>query len=299
MQTPPSSPRFPVLAVILIIATGLILSGMDATAKYLSLKVPFLMVVWGRYFFHTVVTFSAFSLRTRSLRFLKARRPWLQFFRAGALFLATSTMYLAITRMQLGDATSIQFLAPVLVTALSGLVLGEHVGPRRWAAVGFGFVGVLLVARPGSGILGWAALLPLATAMLLAIYMILTKVISSRDDSAATNFYSTALGALVLSLAIPFFWVTPTLSQWGLMVLMGSAGALGHFLMIKAFFSAEASVLAPFTYSQVVGAIIWGLFVFGDVPSGWTLAGACVVSGSGLYVWYRESRLKRQDAPLH
>ena len=299
MQTTASPSRFPVLAVSLIITTGLLLSGMDATAKYLSLEVPFLMVVWGRYFFHTVLTFSAFSIRTGSLRFLKARRPWLQFFRAGSLFLATTTMYLAITRMQLGDATSIQFLAPVLVTALSGLVLGEHVGPRRWAAVVFGFIGVLLVARPGSGVLGWTALLPLLTAMLLAVYMIMTKVISSRDDTAATNCYSTALGALIQSLVVPFFWQTPTLYQWGLMILMGSAGAIGHFLMIKAFFSAEASVLAPFTYAQVVGAILWGLLVFGDVPSGWTLAGACVVSGSGLYVWYRETRLKRKTAALH
>lgn len=206
MQIPEQPTRAPAIAIILLIATGLTLSGMDATAKYLSLEIPVLMVVWGRYFFHTALNFTLFTVRTRSFSFLKARRPVFQFFRAASLFLATSAMYLALTRMQLGDATSIQFLAPVLVTALSGLVLGEHVGPRRWAAVVFGFIGVLLVARPGSGVLGWAALLPLFTATMLAVYMLMTKMISGKDDPAATTFYSTALGALVLTIAVPFFW---------------------------------------------------------------------------------------------
>ena len=118
------------------------------------------MVIWGRYFFHTVLTFSLYAGRTRSLAFLRTRRPGLQFIRAGALFGATGFMYTAITRMQLADASSIQFLAPVLVTAFSILVLGERVGPRRWMAVVFGFIGVLLVARPGSGVLGWTATRP-------------------------------------------------------------------------------------------------------------------------------------------
>ena len=162
--------NFPALAVALIIATGTVLAGMDAFAKFLALEVPVIMVLWGRYFFHTVITFGYYGTSTRSLEFLRARRPGLQLIRAAALFGATFFMYVAITRMPLGDAAAIQFLAPVLVTALSGLLLGEHVGPRRWMAVVCGFLGVLLVARPGSGVLGWNALLPLATAVLLAIF---------------------------------------------------------------------------------------------------------------------------------
>lgn len=284
-----SSPAF---AIVLILITGLVLSGMDATAKYLSLNVSVVMILWGRYFFHTVLTFSIYAGKTRSFDFLRARRPGLQLIRAGALFGATCTMYVAITKMQLADASAIQFLAPVLVTALSGLVLGEHVGPRRWAAVVCGFIGVLLVARPGSGVLGWAALLPLMTAGLLAVYMMMTRVIRTKDSPAATTFYSTALGALVLSLIVPFQWQALSPLNWGLMVTMGTAGAIGHFMLVKAFHSAEASMLAPFTYSQVVGSILWGLLVFTDIPSPWTLAGAGVVVGSGLYVWYRESRIK-------
>ncbi|NQU57476.1 MAG: DMT family transporter [Rhodospirillales bacterium] len=293
MQSSDSPQNFPALAIALILLTGTVLAGMDATAKYLALEVPIAMVIWGRYFFHTAITFTIYAGRTRSLNFLRARRPGLQLIRAAALFGATSAMYVAITRMQLGDASAIQFLAPVLVTALSGLVLGEHVGPRRWAAVLFGFIGVLIVARPGSGVLGWTALLPLLTAVLLAIYMLMTRIIRGKDDAATTTFYSTALGAFVLSALVPFYWQTLTPAQWGLMATMGAAGAIGHFMLVRAFFSAEASMLAPFTYAQVVAAIVWGLLIFGDIPSGWTICGALVVSGSGLYVWYRESRLRR------
>ena len=289
---------FPAVAVALIVATGFALAGMDALAKFLALEVPIIMVLWGRYFFHTVITFSAYSAKTRSLGFLRARRPGLQFIRAAALFGATFFMYLAIMRMPLGDAAAIQFLAPVLVTAFSGLLLGEHVGPRRWMAVGFGFVGVLLVARPGSGVLGWNALLPLATAVLLAIYMMMTRIIRNQDDPAATTFYSTAVGALVLSVLVVFNWQVLSQFQWLLMVAMGAAGAGGHFMLVKAFHSAEASMLAPFTYSQVLAAIIWGFLIFGDVPSLWTLSGAGVVIGSGLYVWYRETRAARPGRPV-
>jgi drug/metabolite transporter (DMT)-like permease len=288
---------FPAAAVVLIIATGIVLAGMDALAKFLALQVPIIMVLWGRYFFHTVITFSAYGLKTRSLQFLRARKPGLQFVRAGALFGATFFMYQAITRMPLGDAAAIQFLAPVLVTALSGLLLGEQVGPRRWAAVACGFIGVLLVARPGSGVLGWNALLPLATAVLLAIYMMMTRIIRNQDDPAATTFYSTALGALILSVMVIFNWETPTQLQWGLMIAMGATGAVGHYMLVKAFHTAEASMLAPFTYAQVLAAIIWGLLLFGDVPSLWTISGAGVVISSGLYVWYRETRVAKLPKP--
>ena len=136
-------------------------------------------------------------------------------------------------------------------------------------------------------------MLPLATAVLLAVYMMMTCIICNKDDPAATTFYSTALGALILSVVVIFNWQAPTLMQWSLMAAMGAAGAAGHFMLVKAFHSAEASMLAPFTYAQVVAAIGWGYLVFADVPSVWTVAGASVVIASGLYVWYRETRVKR------
>lgn len=294
--TPPAPPPLSIaFPIFLVLAAGGVLSGMDTSAKHLARDgVPIVMIVWGRYFFHTVITFAAYAGQTRSFHFLRARSPRLQFIRAAVLFGATGFLYVALTRMQLADAASIQFLAPVLVTALSGLVLGEKVGPRRWAAVACGFIGVLLVARPGSGVLGWTALLPLGAAAMLATYMMLTRIIRTKDDPAATTFYSTAVGAVVLTAAVPFFWQPLSPTQWVLMTVMGAAGATGHFVLVKAFHLAEASLLAPFTYSHVVAAILWGLFVFGDVPSGWTLAGAGVVIGSGVYVGYRENVVRRR-----
>ena len=283
----------PAISILMIIITGVLLAGMDGTAKYLTFELPVLFVLWGRYFFHTVITFTVYAGKSRSLDFLRARRPMLQLIRAGALFGATSFMYVAITKMPLGDAATIQFFAPVLVTVISGIFLGEHVGPRRIVAVVIAFIGVMLVARPGSGVLGWWALLPLATAFLLALYMVMTRVIRTRDNPAATTFYSTAVGAVVLSILVPFFWQSLDAFQWLLMVTMGTAGAMGHFLLVKAFHSAEASMLAPFTYSQVIGAIFWGFIIFGDVPSMWSAAGATLIIGSGIYVWYRETRVRK------
>ena len=287
--TPISKPAPSALPALLLIGACIILAGMDVTAKYLAaLGVPVLMVVWGRYFFHTVVTFIVYVAAKRSLSFLHSRRPKLQLIRAGALFIATSCFYVAITKMQLADAAAIQFLAPVLVTAFSGLFLGERVGFRRWSAVAVAFAGVIVVARPGSGAIGVWGLLPLVTTMLLAIYLILTRMVRIGENPDATTFYTTAVGAVVLSAAVMSDWQALNDFQWGLMLLMGSAGALGHFLLVRAFHEAEASVLAPFTYSQVVGAIIWGYIVFGDVPSPWTFLGTSMIMGSGIYVWYRE-----------
>lgn len=286
-----------VVPVLLVICTGFVLGGMDATAKLLAAAgLPVLMVLWGRYFFHALSTFILYVVTQRSLRFLRARRPGLQMIRAMSLFGGTSCFYVAITRMQLADAAAIQFLAPVLVTAMSGLFLGERVGPRRWGAVIFAFIGVLVVARPGSGVLGWWALLPFATAVLMGTYMLLTRVIRNKDDPAATTFYATAVGAVALSFMVPFAWQSIDATQWVLMVVMGVMGAVGHFMLVRAFHAAEASALAPFTYSQVVAAVLWGLMIFGDVPSMWTLIGAGMIVGSGIYVWYRELTLRRQGA---
>ena len=279
----------PAFAIAMIIVTGAMLAGMDVIAKFLAVSFPVLFVIWGRYFFQTIITFAAYAGQRRSIDFLVAKRPGLQFFRALSLFGATCTLYVAITMMPLGDAAAIQFMAPVLVTLLSGVFLGEHVGPRRLAAVFVAFVGVLLIARPGSGVFGWVVLLPVATAILLAIYMMMTRIIRSQDDPASTTFYSTAVGTIVLSAVAPFYWQSLGGFDWMLMVAMGAAGAAGHFLWVKAFAAAEASMLAPFTYSQVVAAIAWGWLVFGDVPSIWTISGATLIVGSGLFVWYRET----------
>lgn len=294
MNATAPSPASMTAPILLVIVAGFVLAGMDAQAKVLAgLGAPVLMIIWGRYFFHTIVTFVVYSGVQRSFAFMRPRRPWLQFFRASALFGATTFFYTAITRMPLGDAASIQFLAPVLVTAFSGLFLGEKVGPRRWAAVVCAFVGVIIVARPGSGVFGLWALMPLVTAFLLATYMIMTRTIRDKDSADVTTFYTTAVGAVVLTAIMPTVWAPLSDGAWILMVGMGIAGAVGHYCFVRAFHAAEASALAPFTYAHVVAAIIYGLLVFKDPPSFWTLSGAALIVGSGIYVWYRETMIAR------
>jgi drug/metabolite transporter (DMT)-like permease len=266
---------------------------MDATAKYLVLSgAPVLLVIWARYLFQTGVTFTILILRTRSLRFIIAKKPGLQFARASALFGATLLFYTSLKYISLAEATSMILLAPVIVTALSGLYLGEQVGRHRWIAVIVAFIGVMIVVRPGSGIFGLTALLPLAAAMLTAIYFILTRVLAGKDHSSATAFYSTAVGAVALSFVVKLFWVPLDATMWSLMLLSGALGATGHALIILAYKDTDASALAPFGYTQLLAAILWGYLVLGDLPSIWTLTGATLIVAAGLYVWYYEKKNK-------
>lgn len=262
---------------------------MDSTAKFLvTTGVPVLLVIWARYVFQTVAVFFILLAHMRSLAFLKSRRPWLQFFRACALFGATMMFYNALKYIPLADGTAVVFLAPVMVTVLSGLFLGEHIDRHRWMAVAIAFAGVMVVVRPGSGILGYHALLPLGTALLTAIYFVMTRVLGNQDQVTSTAFYSTAVGSAILSVFVVFSWSTPAPATWGLMLLTGALGALGHSLIIIAYRDREASALAPFSYVQVIAATFWGYLLFADIPDSWTLTGSAMIIGAGLYIWYRE-----------
>jgi drug/metabolite transporter (DMT)-like permease len=284
-----TSKQLTILPFILIALSGFVLSGMDATAKYLVLSgVPVLLVVWARYLFQTGATFIVLSLRMRSLRFLVAKKPGLQFIRAASLFGATIMFYTSLKYISLADATSMILLTPVIVTALSGLLLDEQVGMHRWIAVIIAFIGVMIVVRPGSGIFGLTSLLPLAAAMLTSSYFILTRVLADKDSSSATAFYSTAVGAIALSFVVKFIWVPLDATDWSLMLLSGALGATGHALIVLAYKATDASALAPFGYTQLLAAILWGYLVLGDLPSIWTLVGATLIVTAGLYVWYHE-----------
>ncbi len=279
-------------AILMIVAAGALLACMDAIGKYLMRDNPVMVVIWARYFFHVVVTFILLSA-SGSFGFLRANRPGLQTLRAALLLLATGAMYFAIASIPLANATAVMFLAPVLVTAFSVPILGETVGIRRWAAVVMGFVGVLLIVRPGFGQLDWISLLPLFAAVSVSLYMIMTRVMHSMERAATTAFYTTATGAVVLTVALPFFWETPSFKSWLLMVILGCVGAGGHYLLIRGFSFASASVLAPFSYAHLLWAMPISLFFFGDVPDFWMLAGTALIIGSGLYVWFRETFVKR------
>jgi drug/metabolite transporter (DMT)-like permease len=206
---------------------------------------------------------------------------------------STALNFFAIKYLQLDQALTITFSTPFLVAALAGPVLGEWVGPRRWAAIGVGFLGVLVVTRPGFNAIHPAAALSAGGALCYALYSLATRILARTDSNETTLFYTNLVGAAVMLPIVGFVWTTPGSLLIGLLMLAaGALASLGHFLLIAAHRLAPASVLSPFIYSQLAWTVALGFFVFGDVPNRWTLAGAGIVIASGLYLLHRE-RVRR------
>lgn len=259
---------------------------MDATAKWLSQVYAVPQVVWARYVFHVLVV--CLLLNRRLPRLLQSRRLGLQLLRSLFLVGTTGCFFLALSLMPLADASAMMLVAPLVVTALSVPLLGEPVGLRRWSAVLVGFLGALLILRPGAGVFGWAALLPLAAASIYALYQIATRLLAASDPPETTILYTGLVGALAASALVPWYWQAPDAAGWAGMALVGLLGGASQFALIKAFQSAPAAVVSPFGYSNMVWATLYGVALFGEFPDAATLAGACVLIASGLYVWYRE-----------
>jgi len=270
---------------------------MDTVAKYLGQHLPPLQVVWARYFGQTLLLVLVFlpSLGRR----MRTRAPVLQGLRSVLLFGATSLFFTAIAVMPLAEATAVMEISPLLITVLAALVLGEHVGPRRWAGVAIGLVGALIILRPGLGVFQPAALLPVAGAVCLASYQIATRMMGRADDIWTTMLYTTLFGSLAASLAMPFVWQTPDATLLPALAGIGVIGCAGHLCLVWALGQAPASALAPYSYVQLVWATLMGLVVFGEFPDWLTVVGALVIVGAGLYVWHRERvharRLRREE----
>jgi len=266
---------------------------LDTLAKLLSETYPVWQVVWARYAFHLVLI--VVVLRGALPRTLRTSRMPLQLLRSLLLVLTTGLFFLGLRLMPLADAAAVMLLAPLFITALSVPLLQEKVGPRRWAGVLVGLTGALIVIRPGSDVFAYAALLPLAAALVNAFYHIATRLLSHSDSSMTTLTYSSLVGAAVMTLGLHYFWVTPDLTGWLMMIGVGIIGGTSHFFLIKAYSEAPAAVVAPFGYSNIVWAVIFGFVVWGDLPDAWTLLGAAILVASGLYVFHREQVRKRQE----
>jgi drug/metabolite transporter (DMT)-like permease len=229
----------------------------------------------------------------------RTMRPWLQLGRSVLLLLSTILNVFALRYLQLDETMSILFATPLLVALLSIPILGEAIGPRRWAAIIVGFIGILIITRPGLGHMHPAAFLTVVGTFCFALYNISTRILSETDSSGTTLFYSNLFGAIVMSLAVPFVWTWPKdLFQIGILVLMGACGAIGHYLLILAHRLAPASILAPFIYTQLIWVTVSGYLVFGDLPNHWTLVGAIIVVASGLYLLYRERKVRGEAGPV-
>jgi drug/metabolite transporter (DMT)-like permease len=276
------------VGIALMCGALLSFSCLDASAKWLNQALDPMLTVWVRYL-GSVVFVSLFVNPWTAPGVSHTRRPWLQAVRSVLLLLSTVLNFFALQYLQLTETMSILFATPLLVALLAGPLLGERAGPRRLAAIAVGFLGVLIITRPGLGGLHPAAFLSVAGAVCYALYSISTRILASYDSSTTTMYYSGFAGLVFVTPVVPFVWSVPDSAvAWALMILVGALGAFGHWLLILAHARAPAPVLSPFIYTQIIWMIALGFLLFGDFPDGWTLVGAGVVIASGLYLLYVE-----------
>jgi drug/metabolite transporter (DMT)-like permease len=276
--------RHLIWGIVSVIVACFLLASMDGLGKWLMQDLAMQQVVWARYFFHTLIVGILFSSR-QGFSFIRPNRPWTQLLRALCLMAVTLSLYYAIQTISLADATAIVFFAPVLVTLLAGWFLKEKVGAIEWLAVSVGFIGVLFIVRPGFRDPDSALLLACLAAICLAFYFVLTRALKGHDSEQTTLFHTTLAGGVILTVLQPLWWQQPTTVQWLYLVTVGALGASGHFLLVKAFHIASASLLSPYLNAQLVAAALISLIFFDDVL-GWPFyLGSCLIVGAGLLIW--------------
>jgi drug/metabolite transporter (DMT)-like permease len=280
----------PLRGVLMMCFAVLCFATMNTFTKELRGDLPVTGIIWGRYFFHFALILVLFPRRIPTL--LNSEDIGLQIARSILVLLATACMFIALGFMPLADAVAITFAGPLLIVALSAIILRERVGPRRWAAVVVGFIGMLVIIRPGAGAFQIAALLPVAVAMFYALYQIITRLISHRSDPLNMLFYTALVGAVAMTVIVPFDWQTPTAEQWGMLVAVGFLGGLGHYAIIKAYQRSEAALVAPFAYTEIIWATSLGFLFFGDFPDLFTFLGTAIIIASGVYVVHRERQAR-------
>ena len=265
----------------------LFFGSMDAVSKHLTSSLPVIEILWVRYLFFALFGF-LLAVHYSGLRGLRTSIPFLQIARGLALVFEIVLFTYAFRYLPLADAHVMAASVPLIVLALAVPILKERVGHRRWFAVVLGFLGVLIILRPGFG--NWQPILflPLLGAFGFAVYLVLTRMAAKFDTIGTSAFYTGVVGLSVLTIFLPLEWKTPTIEEWGWLLLASVLGLCGHISVIKALSMAEASVLQPFFYVVLVWATFLGFLIFDDIPDFITIIGACIIVGSGLYAWYRE-----------
>ena len=278
-------------AIFLNISAWIMLPFMDAIAKYLSSELPFFQITWARYFF-TVVLVLPFMIFFFKDQLKWTENPKLQFYRGLTLFFANICFFYSISIISMAKALTLAFVAPLITTSMSPFFLGEKVGMRRWSAVIVGFIGILVVIRPGFIEFNLASFAAIGTGFFYGIYLIITRKLHSSDNPLLTLLLTGVVGAFIGSFIVPVVWVNPTLAQWSWLILMGLFACLGHILLIYSLKYADASKLAPFGYIEIVPNIILGYYLFNDFLDLWSILGLLIIIFSGLYVIRREYILK-------
>ena len=279
-------------AIIFSLLGWMFLPVMDGFAKYLSDDLPILQITWARYFF-TVAFVFPIMLFFYKKQLVWSDKPRLQIFRGLILLSANICFFYAISVISLAKALTLAFIAPLIVTAFSPILLGEKVGFRRWTAVAVGFIGSLIVIRPGFLEFNLASVAALATGFFYGFYLIITRKLSTSDNPLLTLLITGMVGALLVSIIIPFYWVKPTLNQWSLMAGIGVFACIGHLFLILSLKYADASKLAPLGYTEIIPNVIIGYYFFNELPDSWTYLGLFIIVLSGLYISRREYHLSR------
>lgn len=271
-----------------MLAAMLVLPFLDVAAKFLGqMNMPVVESVWARFFFGALIS-TPFVLKNRPLAALKTDIPVMHTARAALIIASTALFFLALHYLPIADTLAIFFVQPLIVTSLSPVILKEQVGIRRWIAVVIGFVGTLIIIRPGFQQINEGVLLALLSGTTSAFYMMLTRRIAGRADPIVTMFHTNVAGAILTTLAVGFFWVTPSPAQWGLLLMLGFVAFIGHYLVIAAYHYAEASLLAPMAYAEMIMAVVCGWWFFGDFPDRWTFTGVGILIACAIYISYRE-----------
>ncbi|HET9904743.1 MAG TPA: DMT family transporter [Xanthobacteraceae bacterium] len=279
-------------AVLYMIFAMTLIPMLNASAKYLAADYPILQIVWARYAGHFFYMIAAFGPR-RGASLLVSSQPGMQVLRSTLLCLSTAIYMTALRYIPLTTAAAISFTGPFMVAGMAPLLLGERVGMMRWLAIGVGFLGALLVIRPGFGAVDAAAFLVFFSALFSALYQIMTRKLAAHDRAETSITYIALSGFVLTSIPLPFVWTTPaTPLDWALFVGLGFFGGFGHYFLVRAFELAPAPFISPFNYGQIVGAAILGFLVFGQFPDLWVWLGSAVIAGSGLFILYWERRRK-------
>jgi len=264
---------------------------MDGFAKYLSTDLPVLQITWARYFFTVAFTLPImFFFYNKQL--VWSDKPKLQILRGLILLCANICFFYAISKIPLAKALTLAFVAPLIVTAFSPLLLGEKVGVRRWTAVIIGFVGSLVVIRPGFLEINIASLAALGTGVMYGFYLIITRKLSSSDNPLLTLLLTGLVGLVAVSGIMPLIWINPNLSQWSMMAGIGVFACIGHLFLILSLKYADASKLAPLGYTEIIPNVIIGYYFFGNFPDNWTFLGLTIIIISGIYISRREATIK-------
>ena len=278
-------------AIVLNLSAWIMLPFMDAIAKYLSSDISFFQITWARYFFTVFFTLPfMFFFFKKNLKW--SENPKLQILRGLTLLFANICFFYSISIISMAKALTLAFVAPLITTALSPIILNEKVGIRRWTAVLVGFIGSLVVIRPGFLEFNLATIAALGTGCFYGVYLIITRKLHSTDSPLLTLLFTGVVGTIVSSLFVPVVWISPTSSQWLWLALMGIFACLGHILLIYSLRYADASMLAPFGYFEIITNIILGYYIFKDFPDFWTFSGLFIIVSSGVYIFNRELKLR-------